>query len=104
MAQSHYGAIGGRMRPHLQLVPGLADLFGAGSGLLRGAACTAVDPELFFDGEPDAITAAKKVCGACPVRAACLQMALDNGECFGIFGGLTASERRALRPKGVRAA
>lgn len=40
---------------------------------------------------------AKKVCATCPVRVECLEQALDVGERYGIWGGLTDIERRHLR-------
>lgn len=70
------------------------------------------DPDLFFpvaaEGTPlgDAqVAAAVAVCRTCPVRRQCLAHALDVGEEFGIWGGLTESDRRALRrPQYVSAA
>jgi WhiB family redox-sensing transcriptional regulator len=66
------------------------------------AACRDEDPELFFpvsEVGPGARQAedAKAVCAACPVRARCLDHALDNGLDHGIFGGTTEAERRTLR-------
>lgn len=43
------------------------------------------------------VAVAKRVCGACPVRAECLVHALDAGESVGVWGGLDAVERSALR-------
>jgi len=68
----------------------------------RRAACRNADPELFFpEGAAGpalrAINQAKRVCGACPVRARCLDWALDHGAAFGIWGGRTEDERRAAR-------
>ncbi|MCX5163740.1 WhiB family transcriptional regulator [Streptomyces sp. NBC_00264] len=60
-----------------------------------------VDPEIFFP-EPDEtakITAAKTLCGQCPVRRACLDAALENNDTDGIRGGLTEEERRPLHEK-----
>ena len=39
---------------------------------------------------------AKQLCTDCPVQQACLDYALDTREPFGIWGGLTEQERRAL--------
>lgn len=42
---------------------------------------------------------AKVVCSACPVRAECLAEALDNGIEWGVWGGMTERERRAVLRK-----
>ncbi|RSD26442.1 WhiB family transcriptional regulator [Amycolatopsis eburnea] len=42
------------------------------------------------------IAQAKAVCAQCPVRSECLADALDAGLDDGVFGGLTAEERRQL--------
>lgn len=39
---------------------------------------------------------AKAICAQCPVRDACLRHAFDVGEQHGVWGGLSASERRLL--------
>jgi WhiB family redox-sensing transcriptional regulator len=59
------------------------------------AACTSDDPDrLFVTGAEQ--NAAKSVCFACPVRIECLSDALDNRVEFGVWGGMTERERRAL--------
>jgi hypothetical protein len=42
------------------------------------------------------------VCAGCPVKAECLQYALDNALDHGIFGGTTSQERKKMGrpPKG----
>ena len=65
----------------------------------RSAACQEADPELFFPvtqyGPGAGDTArAKAVCAACPVRRQCLQYALATGQMYGVWGGLTESERQ----------
>lgn len=62
------------------------------------ALCAEVDADLFFadKGESHLVTAAKRVCAACEVRAECLQFALDHGERFGVWGGLSERDRRVL--------
>jgi WhiB family redox-sensing transcriptional regulator len=39
---------------------------------------------------------AKLICVSCPVRTECLAEALDNRIEFGVWGGMTERERRAL--------
>ena len=59
------------------------------------AACRGMDPdELFVQGA--AQNRAKSVCNSCPVRTECLADALDNRVEFGVWGGMTERERRAL--------
>jgi WhiB family redox-sensing transcriptional regulator len=43
------------------------------------------------------IAAAKRICASCPVLARCRAYALDAGEQYGIWGGLTEGERDAVR-------
>jgi WhiB family transcriptional regulator, redox-sensing transcriptional regulator len=66
------------------------------------AACRHHDPELFFPiaaAGPalDQAEQAKRVCQPCPAREPCLRWALDRGVAFGIWGGTTEDERRAMR-------
>jgi WhiB family transcriptional regulator, redox-sensing transcriptional regulator len=66
------------------------------------AACRNADPELFFPEGTlgparQAAAQAQRICFACPVRARCLDWALTNGATYGIWGGRTEEERRALR-------
>ena len=60
------------------------------------ALCAETDPDAFFPEKGGSTRPAKKVCAACQVRAECLQDALDRGERFGIWGGLSERERRRL--------
>ena len=54
-----------------------------------------MDPdELFVQGA--AQNRAKVVCATCPVRTECLADALDNRVEYGVWGGMTERERRAL--------
>ena len=60
------------------------------------ALCAQVDPEVFFPEKGKPTAPAKAVCAACPVAALCLAtfgpLITD-----GVFGGLTAGERREMR-------
>jgi WhiB family redox-sensing transcriptional regulator len=59
------------------------------------AACRDIDPdELFVQGA--AQNRAKTRCLGCVVRTECLADALDNRVEFGVWGGMTERERRAL--------
>ncbi|MGW0946207.1 WhiB family transcriptional regulator [Streptomyces sp. NPDC002623] len=71
------------------------------------AACLRVDPDLFFPvGHTgpalDQIDEAKAVCGRCPVMEQCRDWAVEAGQVEGIWGGMTESERRALRRRRIR--
>ncbi|MFF9853411.1 WhiB family transcriptional regulator [Streptomyces litmocidini] len=75
----------------------------------RAAACRGLGTEVFFhpEGErgQDRVEreeAAKAVCDRCPVQARCLQHAVNVAEPYGVWGGLTVSERR--HPGGTDAA
>jgi WhiB family transcriptional regulator, redox-sensing transcriptional regulator len=60
----------------------------------RGA-CRTSDPDaLFVQGAEQ--NRAKQVCMSCVVRTECLADALDNRVEFGVWGGMTERERRAL--------
>ena len=58
------------------------------------AACADADPSVFFVDHGRPATEAKQMCAGCPVRAECLDFALESHERFGIWGGLTDKERR----------
>jgi WhiB family transcriptional regulator, redox-sensing transcriptional regulator len=65
------------------------------AGWATSAACRTTDPDtLFVQGA--AQNRAKLVCMGCPVRTECLADALDNRVEFGVWGGMTERERRAL--------
>lgn len=67
--------------------------------------CRETDPEAWFpnehEGRSSEIKKAKKICQQCPAIRECLTYALVANEQYGIWGGLTASERQRLR-KGRR--
>jgi WhiB family redox-sensing transcriptional regulator len=67
--------------------------------VLRHAACGEENLELFYPepGDRAAEQAAKAICAACPVREACLDMALASGDQHAVLGGTTPAERIPLR-------
>ncbi|MFE9426210.1 WhiB family transcriptional regulator [Kitasatospora sp. NPDC006697] len=115
------GPIHGTRTAHLTPRPTGPDAFDFApdaAGALPGAACGGAAVDLWFgrdedelaelaDGDDEKLALlraeedwsgrrAKAICSACPVRAACLAGALERREQFGVFGGLTADERRAV--------
>jgi WhiB family redox-sensing transcriptional regulator len=62
------------------------------------AACKGDTPDaLFVRGAEQ--NKAKQLCSGCPVRTECLAEALDNQMEWGVWGGMTERERRALLRK-----
>lgn len=73
--------------------------------------CLTGDPETWFAESPDVLEHAKSLCGPCPLRAVCLQGALERGEPWGVWGGelfdrgrVITRKRTAGRPRKDRAA
>lgn len=71
---------------------------------LRGGACVGADPDVFFPSgaltppeQAKQIGKAKTVCQNCDLRIECLEGALERNEPYGVWGGLTGNERRALK-------
>jgi WhiB family redox-sensing transcriptional regulator len=60
------------------------------------ALCAQTDAECFFPEKGSSSAVAKATCSLCPVRAECLDYALDNGERYGIWGGVAERDRRKL--------
>jgi WhiB family redox-sensing transcriptional regulator len=59
------------------------------------ARCRSEDPDtLFVQGAQQRDV--RELCKACPVRTECLAHALDNRIRFGVWGGMTERERKAL--------
>ncbi len=60
--------------------------------------CAGADPDtLFVTGA--AQREAARLCQACPVRLECLADALDNQIEYGVWGGMTERQRRAVLKK-----
>jgi len=73
------------------------DLLGDAPPWQERALCSQTDPEAFFPEKGGSTRSAKRICGRCDVQADCLDYALDHDEKFGIWGGLSAPERRQLK-------
>jgi WhiB family redox-sensing transcriptional regulator len=61
--------------------------------------CLGLDPDLFFPDQHGQTSNAKSICAACSVRTECLEYALNplRPMVYGIWGGKSERERRALR-------
>ena len=66
------------------------------TGATVRCACSST-ADMWFPEKGASPAAAKLLCGRCEVRGECLEFALDTHEEFGIWGGLSTAERRALR-------
>jgi Transcription factor WhiB. len=68
-----------------------------GPAWLTGALCAEVDPAIMFPDKGGSSREGKKVCAGCDLAAACHEWAVVNEIPDGIFGGVTARERRMAR-------
>ncbi|MDL5205087.1 WhiB family transcriptional regulator [Streptomyces sp. ALI-76-A] len=67
---------------------------------LRHAVCAGMDQRAFFATGRHAraqVFAAKRVCDACPVREQCREWAIESGERWGVWGGMSQDELRKKR-------
>ncbi|MFI9340010.1 WhiB family transcriptional regulator [Streptomyces sp. NPDC052773] len=67
---------------------------------LQQAACAGLDHRAFFATSRHAraqVNAARRVCAACPVREQCATWAIQTGERWGVWGGMSQQELRRRR-------
>jgi WhiB family redox-sensing transcriptional regulator len=55
--------------------------------------------DLFYSDEPENIEIAKEFCGGCPLKARCLQGAMERNEPCGVWGGKWIRDGRSYTPK-----
>ncbi|MEV6081742.1 WhiB family transcriptional regulator [Streptomyces sp. NPDC052069] len=72
---------------------------------MADAVCAQTDPDLWFpEGSGNQGIAAKRICTACPVRRQCEEQIADLEGCgtaggqYGVWGGLSARQRRKATP------
>jgi hypothetical protein len=75
---------------------------------LPNASCNdkTIDPDIFYADDcqiPDkaVVEKAREICLPCVERVACLMWALQN-ETFGMWGGMTANERRYFKQRKMK--
>jgi WhiB family transcriptional regulator, redox-sensing transcriptional regulator len=66
------------------------------TGWLARARCRGHPPGLFFPSDAAGVETARKICAACPVRAACLEYALTSQIKHGVWGGASERARRRI--------
>lgn len=77
-------------------LPHLRSLFVRPSWM-EHAACRGMPVELFFPERGEPVKNALETCKKCPVRQQCLDMAINNPEREGIWGGQSSRSRRVIR-------
>lgn len=60
------------------------------------ANCAEADTNLFFSELKSKVAKATALCNSCPVKSECLQFALDLQIEYGIYGGTTPQQRKAM--------
>ncbi len=63
---------------------------------MQDGVCRYTDPEVFYPVKGQPSSSPRRICASCPVQQRCLQWALTLGDDYGIWGGRTARERKAL--------
>lgn len=58
--------------------------------------CRSYPPETFFPSDGVGVDRARKICATCPVKARCLDYALDHRIEHGVWGGTSERERRRI--------
>ena len=58
--------------------------------------CRELPPEIFFPSDGVGVEVARRYCAECPVKAPCLEYALENHIEHGVWGGCSERERRRI--------
>lgn len=84
----------------------LEQLAPPGDWATQGTCWNHPTPDMWFPEKGDWVSSrdAKQICGSCPVVFECRSYALDTRQAYGIWGGLSAEDRRQLRRRGQAAA
>lgn len=51
--------------------------------------CQKHDPDIWFSESEEEINFAKSMCESCPLKDKCYQIAVDNNETYGVWGGVS---------------
>jgi WhiB family redox-sensing transcriptional regulator len=58
--------------------------------------CRDIPPSTFFPSDGVGVDVARRICEDCPVKAPCLEYALENHIDHGVWGGCSERERRRI--------
>ncbi|MGQ0615909.1 MAG: WhiB family transcriptional regulator [Acidimicrobiia bacterium] len=58
--------------------------------------CREIPPATFFPSDGVGVDVARRICATCPVKAPCLEYALENRIDHGVWGGCSERERRRI--------
>jgi len=58
--------------------------------------CRELDPAVFFPSDGIGVQVACRICAECPMKAPCLEYALENRVDHGVWGGTSERERRRI--------
>ena len=63
---------------------------------MRAGNCRAYPPAVFFPSDGAGVEVARRICTDCPVKAPCLEYALEHRIEHGVWGGCSERERRRI--------
>jgi WhiB family redox-sensing transcriptional regulator len=63
---------------------------------MAAGTCTQHPPAVFFPSDGVGVEIAKRICETCPVKAPCLEHALENRIDHGVWGGASERQRRRI--------
>ena len=58
--------------------------------------CREIPPATFFPSDGVGVEVARRICETCPVKAPCLEYALEHRIDHGVWGGCSERERRRI--------
>ncbi len=60
------------------------------------ALCLSADPDQFYPAKGQPTGPAQRLCAQCPVQPDCLDYAVATKQKFGVWGGLSSTQRQPL--------
>lgn len=67
---------------------------------MQNAVCAGMDPRVFYAQSRhsrEMVNVARQICGGCPVATECATYAIQTGERWGVWGGMSQQELRRKR-------